>query len=162
MIGYFPQGKVFICLSGEYKGLAFFFCPLCSWLLHLCSNIVGGELSGLPTLLHTNIFLVRVRVRVNQPPNPQCLHQLAFLSIGWASWFASFSFVSLPSVNKHSTTLNLFWLLTFDHFSFHCQFFPNLHTTYSPSYPADLNLSPAYKLTTNLLLTLAKLFSLLR
>ncbi len=83
------------------------------------------------------------RARVNQPP---WLHQLAVLSIGWAGWFASFSFTSLPYVNQHSTTVNLFWLLTFDHFFFHCQFFlnPDLHTTHPPSNYIDLNLSPAY------------------
>jgi len=57
MIGYFPQGKVFICLSGEYKGLAFFLAPFVLGF-YTCAQIVGGELSGLPTLLHTNIFLV--------------------------------------------------------------------------------------------------------
>jgi hypothetical protein len=45
---------------------------------------------------------------------------------------------------------------------FGCHFFPSpdLHTTHPPSYPIDLNLSPAYKLTTNPLLTLANSYFL--
>ncbi len=94
--------------------------------------------------------------RVNQPP---WLRHLAVLSLEWAGWFASFSFTSLPYVNQHSTTVNLFWLLTFDHSFCHCHFFlnPDLHTTHPPSYPTDLNLRPPYELTINPLLTLAKL-----
>ncbi len=40
-----PPRQVFICLSGGgNKGLAF--CPLCSWLVYTCGQIVGGELFG--------------------------------------------------------------------------------------------------------------------
>jgi len=81
--------------------------------------------------------------RVNQPP---WFHQLAVPSIGWAGWFVSFSFISLPYINQNSMIVNLFWLRTFDHFFFHCQFFPNfdLHTTHPPSYYTDLNVNHAY------------------
>jgi hypothetical protein len=72
--------------------------------------------------------------RVNQSPR---LHQLAVLSIGWAGWFVSFSFVSLPYVNQHSTTVNLFWLLSFDHLIFRCQIFPTL-TSILPTHLANL------------------------
>jgi hypothetical protein len=68
------------------------------------------------------------RARLNQPP---WLHQLAVLSIGWAGWFASFSFTSLPYVNQHSTTVNLFWLLTFHHF-FSLPFFSQPWPPYYP------------------------------
>jgi hypothetical protein len=87
---------------------------------------------------------------------------LAVLSIGWAGFFASFSFVSLPYGNQHSTTVNPFWLLTFDHF-LRCQNFPNPdhHTAHPPSYPISLNLSLAYELTINPLFTLAKLIYLM-
>ncbi len=69
-----------------------------------------------------------------------------FCPLGWAGWFAFFSLTSLSYVNQYSTTVNLFWLLTFDHFFFHCQFFPKpyLHITHPPSYYTDLNFSPAY------------------
>jgi len=99
------------------------------------------------------------KARVNQPP---WLHQLAILSIRWAGWFTSLSFTSL----LYLTLTNIlpqsiffgYWPLTI---FFRCQFFPNpdLHTIHPPSYPTDLNLSPAYKLTINPLLTLAKLLS---
>jgi hypothetical protein len=72
--------------------------------------------------------------RVNQPP---WLHQLAVLSIGWAGWFASFSFTSLPYVNQHSTTVNLFWLLTFDHLFFIAIFFSTL-TSILPTHLATI------------------------
>ncbi len=97
--------------------------------------------------------------KVNQPP---WLHQLAIMSIGCVRQFTFFSSASLPYVNQHSTIVNLFWLLAFDHI-FCCHFFPNFnfHTIHPPYSPNDLNLSSTYKLTTNPLLTLAKKYLLL-
>jgi hypothetical protein len=65
-------------------------------------------------------------------------------------------YLTLTNIRPQS---NFFWLLTFDHSFFCCQIFPNpdLHTTQPSGYPSDLNLSPAYELTINPLLTLAKL-----
>jgi hypothetical protein len=74
----------------------------------LVSHKTGLEPAG----FHGSYKSGYVEARVNQPP---WLHQLAVLSTGWAGWFASFSFTYLPYVNQHSTTVNLFWLLTFDH-----------------------------------------------
>jgi hypothetical protein len=53
--------------------------------------------------------------RVNQHPQ---IHQLAVLSIGWAAFFHP-----VPDPSLTLSTLNLFWLLTFDPFSFGVLFF---------------------------------------
>jgi hypothetical protein len=74
--------------------------------------------------------LLAFTAKVNQ--QPPWLHQLAVLSIGWAGWFASFSFTSLPYVNQHSTTVNLFWLLTFHHLFFSLPIFSQPWPPYYP------------------------------
>ncbi len=52
--------------------------------------------------------------------------------------------------NQHSTTINVFWLLTFDLFFVWLMFpNPNLHITLPPNYPTNLHLNPTYELTTN-------------
>jgi hypothetical protein len=112
-----------------------------------CPRTAALRLALSPSLLRVLSFtFVLQRAHLARVNRPSWLHQLAVLSIGWAGWFASFSFTSLPYVNRHSTTVNLFWLLTFDHFFFHWQIFPNpdLHTHHPPSYYNDLNLSLAY------------------
>ncbi len=67
---------------------------------------------------------------------PPWLHQLAVLSIGDELCFV----IRLsPYVNHHSTTINLFCLLTFDLFVCGPIFLnPDLHTTLSPRYPTNL------------------------
>jgi hypothetical protein len=58
--------------------------------------------------------------RVNQHPP---VHQLAILSIGWAAFLHP---VPNPVLTQHSTTINLFGMLTFDPFYFFGCFFPTL------------------------------------
>jgi hypothetical protein len=101
---------------------------------------------------------VVVKAKVNQPP---WLYQLAVLSIGWAGWLSFFHspfYLMLTNIQPQSIFFG-WWSLTI--FFFHCQFFPNpaFHTTHQPTYPTDLNFNLAYKLTTNPLLTLARLLS---
>jgi hypothetical protein len=98
---------------------------------------------------------------INLKINPW-LHRLAVLSIGWlddSSLFHSPLYLTLTNILPQSIFFGC-WPLTF---FFHCQFFPNpdLHTTHPPSNSTDLNLSLAYKLAINPLLTFAKLSSLL-
>jgi hypothetical protein len=50
------------------------------------------------------------------------VHQLAILSIGWAAAF--FHLALEPCFNQHCSTINLFWLLTFDSFFDHFFFQP--------------------------------------
>ncbi len=73
--------------------------------------------------------------RANQHPP---VHQLAVLFIGWAAFLHP---LLDPVLTQHSTTVNLFGLLTFDLF-FCVWFFSNPdHTTFQPnhpSYPTDL------------------------
>jgi hypothetical protein len=58
--------------------------------------------------------------RVNQPPMTapvgRSVHRMGCV----------FHLPLYPKVNQHSTTVNLFWLLTFDHFCFAANPFPTL------------------------------------
>jgi hypothetical protein len=38
------------------------------------------------------------------------------MNMGWMDGWMDGWFASSPYLNQHSVTLNLFWLLTFDHF----------------------------------------------
>jgi len=101
--------------------------------LPACPRTAALRLALCPSLSRVSSFtFVLQRAHLARVNQPSWLHQLAVLSIGWAGWFASFSFTSLPYVNQHSTTVNLFLAADLWPFFFSLTIFPNpdLHTTH--------------------------------